>query len=61
MSEIDEESMGPVLVKRIFWSFSVTWLLGILLLAPESNFSNRLRELFYTIQDSIVGILGAVF
>jgi hypothetical protein len=34
-------------------------LIGVLLLAPESYFSERLRGLFWTLQDSVVAVFDA--
>ncbi len=46
-------------MKKFWWGIFFGALIGVLLLAPESNFSNRVRELFYTLQDSVVAVLDA--
>jgi hypothetical protein len=44
-------------MRKFWWGVFFAALIGVLLLAPESNFSNRIRELFYTLQDSFVAWL----
>lgn len=46
-------------MKKFWWGVFFGALIGVLLLAPESNFSNRVRDLFYTLQDSVVAVLDA--
>jgi len=46
-------------MKKFWWGIFFGALIGVLLLAPESNFSNRVRDLFFTLQDSVVAVLDA--
>lgn len=46
-------------MKRFWWGIFFGVVIGVLLLAPESNFSYRVRELFFTLQSSIVAVLDA--
>ena len=46
-------------MKKFWWGIFFGALIGVLLLAPESNFSLQVRNLFYTLQDSVVAILDA--
>lgn len=46
-------------MKKFWWGIFFGALIGVLLLAPESNFSNRARDLFYTLQYSVVAVLDA--
>lgn len=46
-------------MKKFWWGIFFGALIGVLLLAPESNFSNRVRDLFYTLQGSVVAVLDA--
>lgn len=46
-------------MKKFWWGIFFGALIGVLLLAPESNFSNRVRDLFYTLQHSVVAVLDA--
>jgi hypothetical protein len=46
-------------MKKFWWGIFFGALIGVLLLAPESNFSHQVRNLFYTLQDSVVAILDA--
>ena len=46
-------------MKKFWWGIFFGALIGVLLLAPESNFSNRVRDLFYTIQYALVDVLDA--
>lgn len=39
---------------KFWWGAFFTALISVLAFAPESNFSNRIRELFYTLWDSYV-------
>lgn len=47
-------------MKRLWWGIFFAALIGVPILAPESNFSYQLRNLFLTLQDSVVAILDAV-
>jgi serine phosphatase RsbU (regulator of sigma subunit) len=47
-------------MKKFWWGIFFGALIGVLLLAPESNFSNRVRDLFYTLQDTVVVLLDGV-
>lgn len=44
-------------MKKLWWGVFFAALIGALLLAPESNFSNQARDVFYTLQDSFVAWL----
>ena len=46
-------------MKRFWWGIFFGVVIGVLLLASESNFSYRVRELFFTLQGSIVAVLDA--
>lgn len=43
--------------KKFWWGIFFGGLIGVLLLAPESNFSSRVRDFFYTLQYSFVAWL----
>lgn len=59
--DLDAEVILPSILWRSWWALLLGSLFGVLLLAPESNFAIRLREIFYTLQDSTVSILDTLF
>jgi hypothetical protein len=46
-------------MRKFWWGIFFGALIGVLLLAPESYFSERLRGLFWTLQDSVVAVFDA--
>lgn len=46
-------------MKKFWWGAAFCTLILVTLLALDSNFSSRIRELFYTLQDSLIAALDA--
>ena len=46
-------------MKKFWWGIFFGIVIGVLLLAPDSNFSNQVRYLFFALQDSVVAVLDA--
>jgi hypothetical protein len=46
-------------MRNFWWGVALGALIGVILLAPDSEFSFRIRELFATLTDSVVAILVA--
>ncbi|MEM8951207.1 MAG: hypothetical protein AAGA21_00520 [Pseudomonadota bacterium] len=44
-------------MKKFWWGIFFGALIGLLLLAPDSNFSNQVRYVFYALQDTVVALL----
>lgn len=51
------EKMSDWRLKKFWWGIFFGALIGVLLLAPDSSFSHRIRDVFYTLQDSAVAVL----
>lgn len=49
---------GKRYMKKFWWGIFFGALIGVLLLAPESNFSNRVRELFDQIPSRFYSYAG---
>ncbi|MGI9434197.1 MAG: hypothetical protein ACR2Q4_05100 [Geminicoccaceae bacterium] len=47
-------------MKKFWWGIFFGILVGVLLLAPDSNFSSNVRELFYRLQETVVVLLDGV-
>ncbi|MGI9507931.1 MAG: hypothetical protein ACR2QJ_01110 [Geminicoccaceae bacterium] len=46
-------------MKKFWWGIFFGVVIGVLLLAPESNFSHQVRQLFFTLKGSMVAVLDA--
>ena len=46
-------------MRKFWWGIFFAALISVLLLAPESNFANRVRDLFYSIQYALADIADA--
>jgi len=47
-------------MKKFWWGIFFGALIGVLLLAPDSNVSFMVRDLFYQLQDTVVAVLDGV-